>query len=144
MPRMRAGCQCLREWNYTSSKGNLFHVSSGCANPDGDQPTAWCMVDPATCSHEPIASPGGGFWDQCYAAGDSVTIDTGAAPVLAAATAYLAHRWLLPAFACAACASLQSAMHERASLDVTCQSAAWADMHMHASLGFCMQGGGVG
>ena len=88
-----AGCQCLREWNYTSSKGNTFHVSSGCANPDGDQPVPWCMVDPTTCAHEPIAAETGGFWDQCYSAGDSITIDTGAWAAVACSASSHTHAW---------------------------------------------------
>ena len=72
-----AGCQCLPEWNYTSTRGNLFHVSTGCANPDGDMATPWCFVDRSTCQHEPFESTVG-VWDQCYSLGDTITIDTGA------------------------------------------------------------------
>lgn len=74
---MGAGCRCLAEWNYTSSKGNTFHITNGCTNPDADQPVPWCMVDPATCTHEPFAASTGA-WDYCYNADDTITIDTGA------------------------------------------------------------------
>ena len=77
----RAGCQCLAQWNYTSSRGNLFHVRTGCANPDGDMAVPWCFVDRATCQHEPVTSTDGP-WDQCYSLGDTITIDTGAPQLL--------------------------------------------------------------
>ena len=76
-----AGCTCLPEWNYTSSLGNHFHITTGCANPDKDFPTPWCQVNPATCEHPPTASSGGIFWGYCYNQDDKITIDTGAACV---------------------------------------------------------------
>ena len=76
-----AGCTCLPEWNYTSSLGNHFHITTGCANSDNDFPMPWCQVDPATCEHSPIASTGEIFWDYCYNQDDKITINTGAACV---------------------------------------------------------------
>lgn len=74
---MRAGCRCLNAWSYNSTKGNTFHITNGCSNPDGDQPVPWCMVDPSTCTHEPFTASTGS-WDYCYNVGDTITIDTGA------------------------------------------------------------------
>lgn len=85
-----AGCTCLPEWNYTSSLGNHFHITTGCANPDNDFPMPWCQVDPATCEHSPTASTGEIFWDYCYNQDDKITIDTGAACVHAS-PAYIAN-----------------------------------------------------
>lgn len=78
--RVHAGCRCLKEWNYTSTKGGTFHITTGCSNPDGDQPVPWCMVDPTTCVHQPFVASTGS-WDYCYNVGDTITIDTGASPI---------------------------------------------------------------
>ena len=67
----------MKEWNYTSIKGNQFHISTGCANPDGDFAMPWCQVDASTCTHPPFAASSHLSWDYCYAADDQITVDTG-------------------------------------------------------------------
>ena len=83
----------MKEWNYTSIKGNQFHISTGCANPDGDFAMPWCQVDASTCTHRPFAASNHLSWDFCYAADDRITVDTGGIlwPVLSREKLYHSH-----------------------------------------------------
>ena len=39
-----AGCECLPQWTYTSSKGQKYTINGTCANPGNDWPTDWCAI----------------------------------------------------------------------------------------------------
>ncbi len=49
---LAAGCECLPQWTYTSSKGEKYTINGTCANPGNDWNTDWCVGRPP-CRQSP-------------------------------------------------------------------------------------------